>query len=123
MMSQIIDKIYEGGPFFTFPIVFLLTLILVLIVKGFLNINKNSKTISLISSLGWFTLVWGILGQTIGLVGAFDAIQSAGDISKGIVAAGLKVALITTIFGLFTFLVARLGIIILTWMNKGGDES
>ena len=102
---------------------FLLILILVLIVKGFLNINKNSKTISLISSLGWFTLVWGILGQTIGLVGAFDAIQSAGDVSKGIVAAGLKVALVTTIFGLFTFLVARLGIIILTWMNKEGDES
>ena len=123
MMSQIIDKIYEGGPFFTFPIVFLLILILVLIVKGFLNINKNSKTISLISSLGWFTLVWGILGQTLGLVAAFDAIQSAGDISKGIMAAGLKVALITTIFGLFTFLVARLGIIILTWINKEGDEN
>ncbi|RLD77021.1 MAG: MotA/TolQ/ExbB proton channel family protein [Bacteroidetes bacterium] len=121
MMSQIIDKIYEGGPFFTFPIVFLLILILVLIVKGFLNINKNSKTISLISSLGWFTLVWGILGQTLGLVAAFDAIQSAGDISKGIMAAGLKVALITTIFGLFTFLVARLGIIILTWMNNEAD--
>jgi len=123
MISQIIDKIYEGGPFFTFPIVFLFVLILVLIVKGFLSINKNSKTISLISSLGWFTLVWGILGQTIGLVGAFDAIQSAGDVSKGIVAAGLKIALITTIGGLLTFLVARLGIIILTWMNKEGQES
>ena len=123
MISQIIDKIYEGGPFFTFPIVFLLMLILVLIVKGFLNINKNSKTISLISSIGWFTLVWGILGQTLGLVAAFDSIQAAGDISKGIMAAGLKVALITTIFGLFTFLVARLGIIILTWMNKESDES
>ncbi len=117
-MNAIYIKLIEGGPVFMFPILFLLILILVLIVKGLINKNDNSKTISLISSVGLFTLVWGILGQTMGLISAFDAIQSAGDISMGLVAGGLKVSLLTTFFGLFVFLIARLGIIILIWMQK-----
>ena len=117
-MTAIYVILIEGGPFFMFPILFLLILILVLIVKGFINKNDNTKTISLISSIGWFTLVWGILGQTIGLIGAFDAVQAVGNISLGVMAGGLKVSLLTTLFGSFTFLVARLGIIILIWMQK-----
>ena len=42
----------------------------------------------------------GFLGTVIGMVMAFDRIQTAGDISPTIVAAGMKVALITTIFGI-----------------------
>ena len=42
----------------------------------------------------------GFLGTVIGMVMAFDRIQSAGDISPTIVAEGMKVALITTIFGI-----------------------
>lgn len=117
-MTAIYVKLIEGGPVFMFPILFLLILILVLIVKGFINKNDNTKTISLISSIGWFTLVWGVLGQTVGLVEAFDAVQAAGDVSLGILAGGFKVSLLTTVFGLLTFLVARLGIIILIWMQR-----
>ena len=117
-MKSIYVKLIEGNPVFMFPILFLLILILVLIVRGLINKNNNSKTISLISSVGLFTLVWGILGQTFGLIKAFDAVQVAGDISIGIVAGGIKISLLTTLFGLFTFLIARLGIIILIWMKK-----
>ncbi len=120
-MKAIYVKLIEGGPFFMFPILFLLIIILVLIVKGFINKDNNSKTISLISSIGWFTLIWGILGQTIGLIGAFDAIQANGNVSMGIMAGGLKISLLTTLFGSLTFLVARLGIIILIWMQKEKD--
>lgn len=116
-MSLIVDKLTEGGPFFMYPILMLLILILVLITKGFLESNKK-KTISLLKSIGLFTLVWGMLGQTIGLVAAFDAIQTAGDISPSIIAGGLKVSLLTTVFGFLTFLVSRLGIIILIWIQK-----
>lgn len=47
----------------------------------------------------------GFLGTVIGMVMAFDQIQMAGDISPTIVAAGMKVALITTIFGIIVALV------------------
>lgn len=49
----------------------------------------------------------GFLGTVIGMVMAFEQIQSAGDISPTIVAAGMKVALITTIFGLIAALILQ----------------
>ncbi len=50
----------------------------------------------------------GFLGTVIGMVMAFDQIQTAGDISPTIVASGMKVALITTIFGIITAIVLQL---------------
>ena len=49
----------------------------------------------------------GFLGTVIGMVMAFEQIQAAGDISPTIVAAGMKVALITTIFGLIAALILQ----------------
>lgn len=50
----------------------------------------------------------GFLGTVIGMVMAFDQIQTAGDISPTIVASGMKVALITTIFGIIVALVLQI---------------
>lgn len=50
----------------------------------------------------------GFLGTVIGMVMAFEQIQIAGDINPTIVAAGMKVALITTIFGIIVALVLQL---------------
>ena len=49
----------------------------------------------------------GFLGTVIGMVMAFDRIQTAGDISPTIVAAGMKVALITTIFGIIVAVILQ----------------
>lgn len=62
----------------------------------------------------WITLLiamapsLGFLGTVIGMVMAFDKIQIAEDISPAIVASGMKVALITTIFGIITALILQL---------------
>ena len=50
----------------------------------------------------------GFLGTVIGMVMAFDQIQQAGDIGPTIVAEGMKVALITTIFGIISALILQL---------------
>ena len=50
----------------------------------------------------------GFLGTVIGMVQAFDNIQKAGDISPTVVAGGMKVALITTIFGIVVALVLQI---------------
>ena len=50
----------------------------------------------------------GFLGTVIGMVMAFDDIQKAGDISPTVVAGGMKVALITTIFGIVVALVLQI---------------
>jgi biopolymer transport protein ExbB len=50
----------------------------------------------------------GFLGTVIGMVQAFDDIQRAGDISPTIVAAGMKVALLTTVFGLIVAIILQI---------------
>ena len=65
------------------------------------------------NGLSWISLFIGIapslgfLGTVIGMVQAFDAIESAGDISPNIVAGGMKVALITTIGGLIVAMILQ----------------
>ena len=49
----------------------------------------------------------GFLGTVIGMVMAFDQIQTEGDIGPTIVAEGMKVALLTTIFGIVVALILQ----------------
>lgn len=66
------------------------------------------------SGLSWIALfialapMLGFLGTVIGMVGAFDAIEAAGDISPTVVAGGIKVALITTIAGLIVAIILQI---------------
>lgn len=117
-MSQFIDKLNEGGPFFMYPLLFILILVLILIVKGFLQKGDTKKTISLIGSITLFAIVWGFLGQIIGLITAFDSIEAVGDISPAVLAGGLKIGFLVPLFGSLIFLIGRLGIIVLIWMQK-----
>ena len=108
----------DGGPVFMYPLLVILILVIILIVKGFLKKEDLKKTIKLISSITLFALVWGFLGHIIGMIGAFDAIESMGSVSQSVMAAGIKISLLVPLFGSIIFLVGRLGIIILTWMQK-----
>jgi biopolymer transport protein ExbB len=64
--------------------------------------------------LSWIALfialapMLGFMGTVIGMVGAFDAIEAAGDISPSIVAGGIKVALLTTVFGLIVAIILQI---------------
>lgn len=115
---MLFDRLQEGGPFFMYPLAILLILVIILIVKGLLSRGMDKKTNELISSITLFAIVWGFLGQIIGLIGAFDAIESYGNVSAEVMAAGLKVAFLPPVFGMFIFLIGRLGLIIITWIRK-----
>lgn len=49
----------------------------------------------------------GFMGTVIGMIQAFDRIQEAGDLSPSIVAGGIKVALLTTVFGLIVAMILQ----------------
>jgi len=49
----------------------------------------------------------GFLGTVVGMIEAFDAIEAAGDISPSLVAGGIKVALLTTVFGLVVAMILQ----------------
>jgi len=77
-------------------------------------VSYGSVQMSLMESgLSWISLFialapsLGFLGTVIGMIQAFDAIQSAGDISPNIVAGGMKVALITTVGGLIVAMILQ----------------
>jgi len=96
-----------------YPILFLLISIIVLIARAVIKNDDPKKAISLIASIGLFTLAWGVTGQIIGLISGFDIIEANDGVSMAVLASGLKISFLSTLFGLVTFLVARLGIIIL----------
>ena len=50
----------------------------------------------------------GFMGTVIGMIFAFDSIQQAGDISPSLVAGGIKVALLTTVFGLIVAIILQI---------------
>lgn len=90
------------------------------ITEGMDNIERSIVAYGSVQSANlergcsWITLFitmapsLGFLGTVIGMVMAFEQIRTAGDISPTIVAAGMKVALITTIFGIIVALVLQL---------------
>jgi len=50
----------------------------------------------------------GFLGTVIGMIQAFDKIEAAGDLSPSVVAGGIKVALLTTVFGLVVAMILQI---------------
>lgn len=66
------------------------------------------------SGVSWISLfialapMLGFMGTVIGMIQAFDDIAAAGDISPQIVASGIKVALLTTVFGLIVAIILQI---------------
>ncbi len=58
--------------------------------------------------IGLFALVAGVMGQMVGLFQAFDIIQGVETIKPSILAGGLKVSMIPTLYGVIIFLVSLL---------------
>lgn len=68
-------------------------------------LEKNVSWISLFIALA---PMLGFMGTVIGMIDAFDAIEAAGDISPSLVAGGIKVALLTTVFGLIVAIILQI---------------
>ena len=66
------------------------------------------------SGVSWISLfialapMLGFMGTVIGMIQAFDDIAAAGDISPTVVASGIKVALLTTVFGLIVAIILQI---------------
>ncbi|WP_298368199.1 MotA/TolQ/ExbB proton channel family protein [uncultured Lutibacter sp.] len=116
--NPFLARLDEGGPLFMYTTLFILIVIIALLIRGFVKPTTRDKTVTVVSSISLFVLVWGFLGQMIGLITAFDAIQAMGDVSPSILAGGLKVAILSPLFGMIVFLIARIGIIILNILKK-----
>ncbi len=50
----------------------------------------------------------GFMGTVIGMIQAFDKIEASGELSPAVVAGGIKVALLTTVFGLVSAIILQI---------------
>lgn len=105
-----IELFQMGGMLFMSILTIELGVVVYFVVQGILNNESNT---SKIKSAGLLAAMSGILGQLIGLFDAFQAIQIVGTVSPAILAAGLKVSMITTIYGVIIYLIAILASLIL----------
>ncbi len=109
-----IDLFLMGGPLFMGMITLILLAGAAVAVKSLMSILNGGdvesirKTIDYVRSIGLLALVMGILGQMIGLFSAFQAIEEMGSVSPALLAGGLKVSAITTIYGMICFVLCYL---------------
>ena len=79
-----------------------------IIAYGGVLMGRLEKGLSWISLFIALAPMLGFMGTVIGMISAFDQIEIVGDISPAIVASGIKVALLTTVFGLIVAIILQI---------------
>jgi flagellar motor component MotA len=110
------DLFYMGGPIFMGLLSFIFIAVLVVaVVNGLPVLNgkvadpeEAVRRVSYIRQVGLLALVVGVLGQLIGLYEAFRAIEIVRDVSPALLIGGLKVSMITTLYGIFIYIMSLL---------------
>ncbi|HIC32365.1 MAG TPA: hypothetical protein EYO76_10655 [Flavobacteriaceae bacterium] len=112
----------EGGPLFMTLILLALLASIFFVIRGFMSLKSNkeqtNKMLKLAVDSSLLALVVGFLGSVIGLIQAFDSVEAMGNAEPAMFAGGLKVSLLTAAFGLLSFVISRLGILLLRLSNK-----
>ncbi len=76
------------------------------IIKIVVRKDYSGKGLVYILLFGSMAFIWGVLAQAIGMFEAFAAVQEAGDISPGLIAAGFRVSMIAPFYGTFYFIIS-----------------
>ncbi len=98
------------------------------IAYGNVQVGQLEKNVSWLALFIALAPMFGFMGTVIGMIDAFDKIEKAGDMNPSLVARGIKIALLTTVFGLivaiilqifYNFIIAKIDKIV----NKMEDAS
>ena len=113
-----LELFYMGGSLFMGILTLILFVILTMTIRTWVkfsihqwDVSTAQHNLTYIKSIGFLAFVFGIFGQLIGLYSAFVAIEHMGGISPAMLAGGLKVSMITTIYGALILMIS-----ILIWL-------
>ncbi|GGI57847.1 MotA/TolQ/ExbB proton channel family protein [Winogradskyella haliclonae] len=127
MLSKflLVGRLQEGGPgMYIILIAFLLSLAFV--IMAFVKRSKQQETakkmIDLAAESSIVALVIGCLASVMGIIQLFDMVEAVGNVSPELFSGGLKVSLLTITFGLFSFTIARIGILAYKWSSSSIDN-
>ncbi len=79
-----------------------------IIAYGGVLMGRLEKGLSWVALFIALAPMLGFMGTVIGMIKAFDDIAAMGDISPTVVASGIKVALLTTVFGLIVAIILQI---------------
>ena len=111
-----IDTIWTAMGFARWPLTFSLVVVLCLALFSGYRLFRPQATpdlrtkafVDAILFWGGFAVIWGVLGTLIGITIAAQAIEAAGAVSTTLVWGGIKVALLTSLFGMLILVIAAL---------------
>ena len=109
-----IELFHMGGMLFMSILTLLFIAVLISAFLYWSSSTADQKAWNRIKSIGLLALVVGVLGQMIGLYSAFEAIQQMGTVSPAMLAGGLKVSSITTIYGMVIYIIS-----LVIWLIMG----
>ncbi len=113
--------LFQGGPM-QYIILVLLILSLFFIAKAFLSKTKDEtqskKMIGLAIDSSLLALVIGCLGSLLSIIELFNMAQALGEIRPDLFSSKLGMSLSTISFGMFAFVIGRIGILMYKWSLK-----
>ncbi|WP_298949937.1 MotA/TolQ/ExbB proton channel family protein [uncultured Nonlabens sp.] len=75
---------------------------------GGVQMGQLEKNVSWVSLFIALAPMLGFMGTVIGMIGSFNSIEEAGTMEPSLVAGGIKVALLTTVFGLIVAIILQI---------------
>lgn len=115
-MSGLVDTYIAGGVEFMHPLtlifVFNLTVVTYVIICVIRKKGFNRNWLEAVKHLSGFAVAFGVFGTLVGLFIAFNVLERS-VIPFQVIMGGLKVALITTLYGLIVFFISMLAYIVL----------
>lgn len=112
---MIVKHLIEGGIYFMLPIYLMWIIVLFFIIKFFLNYFSDKRNLvklekynSIILFSGSFAFLFGIFGQIIGFFQVLDVIEREGEVAPFLIAGGLKITLLTVMYGFALLLVSAI---------------
>ena len=123
ILASFFDLHVEGGFIFMAPLSVLLavSVCIVLFIAASLIQKKELswRWFDAVKQIGGLAAAWGTLATIVGLYGAFQALEATPEVLPfQVIMGGLKVAVITAIYGLIIFCLSLLAYIILKLLER-----
>lgn len=112
--TSLIQLFFEGGALFMSLILIFLLVVTFHTIAAFMQPDPNrNATLRKIQTSGTIALALGAGGTLIGLISALEFISQAGSVAPSIMAGGLRFSLLSSVFGLLTFALSRLAVLVI----------
>ncbi|PZX51969.1 hypothetical protein [Algoriphagus chordae] len=126
LSNVIIDRFEEGGLTGMLLILACLLLAFFFTVKAFANLKGEEGTFlkykKLINQVVLLGLVISFANSLMGMISVFDALEISGGEEPSIIAGGLKITLLSPLFGLLVFILGYTATFVLSLMRKSEIE-